>query len=409
MTKPQRLLKVTQRETGSAKVSFIIGLIFLLIIISFIISMTGQLITLIKLIPAYLTSPIQTMMDTSKHHWDGILQGWQWATAPMLLAGKFFCVAAGVSAATIIATVGWSFVSRRKKPRVFISYHHSKFNVVSELTSAIGDNICLEYIPFTTAPEHNQLLDDIHAGINQCDLVLCIPGAEPSFVQHEVFAAVQSKKPLIFLVEYNAGKLPNTAQKSYPVFNLRRVQLRNYESVKTLILYLYGDWRSTLKLYLLPHEPVPFVSIFIKATTLPVLIALFPIFALLALGLSVAIVIEGFLSFETRGMVLGVFTAAFLCVLCLFFVMGLTFLLGNYVSGLIWHRISNEIISRRVKTGSFAYASLQPVFNPNNPIMDFGPEGEMATKEGRWLLASLWRIPPAAYYQNTGTGDSGSG
>ncbi|UZE14243.1 hypothetical protein [Pseudomonas sp. B21-053] len=389
---------------GSAWAYFVFGLFAFVVVVVCIVSVVGYLISAIKIIPDYFTSPIQTTLGVYSAQWDGIVQGWNWAKTPMLLAGQFVFAIAGVSAIIVTATLGWAFIARRNKLAVFVSYHHSKLTVMEELISMIGDSrLHFEYLPFVTAPEHDQLLDAIQDRIRQCDMVLCIPGPEPSFVQHEVMAAIHLEKPLIFLVEYNSGRLPNTAQRGYPVFNLKRVQSRRFASVRALMLYLYGDWRSTLKLYQSRHQPAPWVSAFLAVAITPISLVMVSVALLFGLCIPVFVAAWHFLSPNQQGLFLGAFIAGFLCFLTLMVVLLLIILLGNYVSGLVWRRLSNAIVSRRVRTGKFAYEMLQPIFSSKASLIDFGPGAEKDTKEARWLLASLWRNPPRAYHETQKT------
>ena len=105
-------------------------------------------------------------------------------------------------------------------------------------------------LPFVESPDSDTLLEQVRQQIDDCDIFVCVPGNRESFVDKEVFAASQVKKPILFvLIEADAPHLPNTAMKGYPVFALEGLEREGFQTLANFCSYLAADSRSTARLY----------------------------------------------------------------------------------------------------------------------------------------------------------------
>jgi hypothetical protein len=140
---------------------------------------------------------------------------------------------------------------RKRRTRVFISFQHEREPIADALAAEmIKCGIRAEKLPFVESPDSGTLLVQVTQEIHACDVFVCVPGKCPSFVDHEVFAALQAKKPQLFvLIEADAPHLPNTAWKGYPVFALEALQREGLRTFANFCSYLAADWRSTVRLY----------------------------------------------------------------------------------------------------------------------------------------------------------------
>ena len=166
---------------------------------------------------------------------------------PLLQA--MIAAAALCSFAASLHVIAVSFARRRAT--VFISYGHGQESVAELITKylknrSIGSNM----LPFVDAPDHDELLDDVRNSIDRSDLILCIPGPRPSFVDHEIAIAFGAKKPMVFVLrESDTRFLPNTAKKGYPLFDRDEIEADGCKTLADFCSYVAADVRSTFKLY----------------------------------------------------------------------------------------------------------------------------------------------------------------
>jgi hypothetical protein len=142
-----------------------------------------------------------------------------------------------------------SALYRKGIAKVFLSYHHSNYHQVLDFAASLrnaGFNPL--FVEFTTTPQHDKLLDEIYIKIEIADFVICFPGLEPSFVESEISAAIAGKKPIFIILPQRNNGAPNTSQKSYPALTLENLQREQFASIFSILDYLYGDWRNTVKL-----------------------------------------------------------------------------------------------------------------------------------------------------------------
>ena len=167
---------------------------------------------------------------------------------PLLQAMIAAAALCSFAASLHIIAVGFA----RGRATVFISYEHGQESVAELITKylknrSIGSNM----LPFVDAPDHDELLDDVRNSIDRSDLILCIPGPRPSFVDNEIAIAFGAKKPMVFVLsESDTRFLPNTAKKGYPLFDRDEIEADGCKTLADFCSYVAADVRSTFKLYL---------------------------------------------------------------------------------------------------------------------------------------------------------------
>jgi hypothetical protein len=129
--------------------------------------------------------------------------------------------------------------------RVFISFHHTLEADASALDDALAKSgLSGLRLPFDPNAEHNELVASVQRHLRRCDAVVCLPGPVPSFVESEVLAASTLGKAIVFVVNSNSSRLPNTALYGYPAFDLQALQTREYRPLISLLRLTHGSWRE---------------------------------------------------------------------------------------------------------------------------------------------------------------------
>jgi hypothetical protein len=132
--------------------------------------------------------------------------------------------------------------------RVFISFQHGREESAAQLEQALTRaGLVARRIPFRDDWQHDALLRSIQDELRRCDAMVCLPGANPSFVENEVLVASTLRKFIVFVVGEHEPRLPNTAFYGYPVFRLERVARRGWTAVAELILLVAGHWRASIR------------------------------------------------------------------------------------------------------------------------------------------------------------------
>lgn len=132
--------------------------------------------------------------------------------------------------------------------RAFVSFHHSREDVAIEVERALRRaGVMARRIPFRNDYEHDRLLQTIQKDIRRCDTLVCIPGAQPSFVENEVMVASTLRKFILFIVSDVDPRLPNTAYHGYPAFRLEELQRHDYAPLSHLVLLIAGNWKASLR------------------------------------------------------------------------------------------------------------------------------------------------------------------
>jgi hypothetical protein len=133
-------------------------------------------------------------------------------------------------------------VARWRRARVFVSYQHRLEDVATGIAERLKNkHLNPIKLPFLDSPEHNSLLDEVKTRISKSDLVVCIPGEKPSFVENEVAMAFAMEKPLVFVStnEY-LSRIPNTAKHGYPIVNLNSLDEGGWNSFCNFCIYVTG-------------------------------------------------------------------------------------------------------------------------------------------------------------------------
>ncbi|HKV08277.1 MAG TPA: toll/interleukin-1 receptor domain-containing protein [Thermoanaerobaculia bacterium] len=135
--------------------------------------------------------------------------------------------------------------------KIFISYQHAHEPIALELADALArEGMQVTKLPFLDDPDHDELLDEVKRGIVTADIVLCLPGSRASFVENEISLAFGLSKPMVFfLAPSGDGRLPNTAKRGYPIFDLEVSRDDRWKIVTRFTGYLTRDLKSTLRLY----------------------------------------------------------------------------------------------------------------------------------------------------------------
>jgi hypothetical protein len=148
----------------------------------------------------------------------------------------------------LVATVVLCLALPGHHVRVFISFQHGREQSAAELEAAlVKSGIAARRIPFRADHQHDELLRSIQDELRRCDAMVCLLGANPSFVENEVLVASTLKKFIVFVVGEHEPRLPNTAFYGYPVFRLERVSRRGWRAVAELFLLVAGHWRASLR------------------------------------------------------------------------------------------------------------------------------------------------------------------
>jgi hypothetical protein len=167
---------------------------------------------------------------------------------------RAFVVAIVLAALLIGAVVAVHLLislARKRRTRVFISFHHEREAIADVLTDEMTKcGICAEKLPFVESPDHDTLLEQVNQEIRDCDIFVCVPGKFSSYVENEVSKASGLEKPMLFVfVEADAPPhLPDQAKKGCPVFALEELQLEGFQTLANFCSYLAADWRSTSRL-----------------------------------------------------------------------------------------------------------------------------------------------------------------
>lgn len=139
---------------------------------------------------------------------------------------------------------------KRGRALVFISYQHDLESIANGLKEAMTRAWIVPDMLAFEDREHDTMLDRIQRGITEADVVICLPGNSPSFVESEVFLASGLKKPMLFVLSADQGaRLPNTAKKGYPLFDMEALRRADWLPIARFASYLSGDARFIVHLY----------------------------------------------------------------------------------------------------------------------------------------------------------------
>lgn len=157
-----------------------------------------------------------------------------------------------------------AFAFSRRRTRVFLSYQHDRCALAQHLARSMeAQGIVPILLPFLEDPEHDSLLENVRGAIQQCDVLLCIPGRQGSFVEHEVSMALGLNRPMVFMLDDDHQQIPNTAKHGYPLFDADKSRGSQHQHLARFCSYLGGDAMSTLRLYLSVFQNLKACALFI--------------------------------------------------------------------------------------------------------------------------------------------------
>jgi hypothetical protein len=161
----------------------------------------------------------------------------------------FFAMPAAFLCVLLTGLARFAYAGHRV--RVFISFHHSREETAQELEQALAESgLVVGRLPFRPDYEHDVLLKRIQDELRTCSAMVCLPGAQPSFIENEVLVASTLRKFILFVVGEEDPRLPNTAYHGYPVFRLERLRRYNFDPLAQLILLVAGNWKASLRHFL---------------------------------------------------------------------------------------------------------------------------------------------------------------
>lgn len=192
------------------------------------------------------------------------------AALPEVLGSLFLSLAIAAVGVALVFGAQMLLGTLRQRGSVFISFHHSREPSATAMgESLLGRGLSPTRLPFEEGVDHDVLLDRVRDGICKCDVLVCLPGTGPSFVESEVSMAFGLAKPMLFVVsdEEYAG-IPDTAKKGYPIFSRTRLESEGYDTLSKFCSYLAADWRSTVRLYTAAFAHLKACSLFVASTYL---------------------------------------------------------------------------------------------------------------------------------------------
>lgn len=356
----------------------------------------GVTVRKVALLFEFAANPIEVTLVQISATWSGVSEGLAVALPVVRVAAS----AMGVVLAGAVLLLSIPLVASLFRPRfvVFVSYHHERAGELDAVCRAVeAAGAQARFVPYRTEADHDQLIDKIQRLIEESHLVVCLPGGKKSFLDAEVFAATFARKFLVFLVEFPHGSLPDTAQRSFPVFRRRLSELGGHTALGDLISFIEGRPRAVLRTYLLPSAPHPRVAM---------ALGLF-LFGSMAICMAAMV---GALLWGMAAYILGdtladrtqVMSKAMGFYLVMFAVTALTFggtlaLLkaAGAVTSAFRHLMLVKVLRRTVIDGQYTFHLLKRALGAEGAIN----RNQRPPPWARRVLASMWRRPPHANYQ----------
>lgn len=167
----------------------------------------------------------------------------------MLTVGAFLAGGLAYSIFAITHVTSLSVLTR--KGRLFISYEHSQLERVEVIERVLAAaQIEARKLPYSPEADHDKLLEQVQCAIRWSDMMICMPGRDESFVEHEVAMGFTLNKPMIFILNsQERPKIPNTAKHGYPVFDEKKLDFAGIHVLSEFISFIASGRRSTNLLY----------------------------------------------------------------------------------------------------------------------------------------------------------------
>jgi hypothetical protein len=290
-----------------------------------------------------------------------------------------------INSCMIAVMVLHALLSRRWHPVVFISHKHAKMgHLIEGITKAFeSGGLVASYVPFRPDADHDRIIDDVEDRIKNSDVVVCLPGDEPSWVEIEVASAGAQRKPLILLLPRENNGAPDSASRQYPALILDTLIAMEYRPLVDLIGYIHGSTPWTWKLIRMMTAPGEWFGVIMIAMCVTAVVILGSTLVYM-LGQWLGCIFDFACHAHMRGYVLGRMTYVGL-------VVAGPALLALAVAGplrALFNRMKAvRLVRRQIRIGKYSYGSLKALFEQTNglkPLLDvFWIEAPKAHHETR--------------------------
>jgi hypothetical protein len=291
----------------------------------------------------------------------------------------------GTSALAIATIILHAHLLRRRHPIVFISYKHAKMgHLLPDIATAFErGGLVASFVPFKPKADRDEIIDEVEDRIRQCDVVVCLPGDEPSWVESEVASAGAQRKPLILVLPRENNGAPDSASRQYPALILELLAARDYAPLVDFIGYVHGNARWTWRLIRMETNPGRWILVLIVPMILFLGFSLVSALVLSLLQLSSSSCLLDFACHAfVRGYLVGQMAYAYL-VLAL--VLLLVLVIAGPLRALLNRLKAARVVRREIRTGQYSYTHLKELFEQ--------------TDELKPLLGVFWRVAPRAHHE----------
>ncbi len=135
---------------------------------------------------------------------------------------------------------------RRRRLSVFVAFHHQLETAAARALQALQRaGMQVHRVPFQPGMARDQVLAATLDMVKRADALVCLPGPDPSFVDHEVGVAYADRKPVVFLVSEELRRMPGTASTRYPAFRLAPTWAADFQPLVGFVAFIGADLRAT--------------------------------------------------------------------------------------------------------------------------------------------------------------------
>lgn len=139
----------------------------------------------------------------------------------------------------------------RRRQSVFVAFHHQLENAARGVVDALQQaGMRVHRVPFQPGMGRDAVLAATLDMVKRADSLVCLPGPDASFVDHEVGVAYADRKPVVFLVSETHPRLPGTASTRYPAFRLGPTWSAGFQPLVAFVSFIGADLRATWALCL---------------------------------------------------------------------------------------------------------------------------------------------------------------
>lgn len=182
--------------------------------------------------------------------WTGLVvrESWQVLTMPWIeaaMARADAVVPHALATLSVFLAAGFATVvlcSNVRKTRCFVSYQHGHAALAQAVAAALEThNVSADIIAFEPRA-HDETVFVVQNAIRRCDVVLAIPGANKSWMDHEITAASALRKGIVILDHLSDQREFDTTYLGYPVFSNERLNADGYEPLARFLKLVEGHW-----------------------------------------------------------------------------------------------------------------------------------------------------------------------